>query len=329
MSSLDVQELAGDALAAVPRLLDAAARADGSRAVSEAGELALRHPRDGVQHLGVLLGHELVGYAQVAAAGNGAGAGSVEGAVHPDHRLRGVGTVLAAEVARALPEEVLAWAHGDHPGATALASRLRAERVRELWQMRRPLTADDAAGAEPPEGVRLRPFVVGQDEEAWLAVNAAAFADHPEQGRTTLADLSERQQEAWFDPEGFLLAVQDHAADRPGTTPPAGGEQLLGFHWTKVHAATPDEAAAGEVYVLGVAPQAQGRRLGGVLLRAGLAHLADLPASAGGSPAEVLLYVEADNAAAVALYRSRGFEVAHVDVRYRLGRDRPPPAERR
>ena len=114
-------------------------------------------------------------------------------------------------------------------------------------------------------------------------------------------------------PPRRAVAGPDGTEDTGGS----GGEELLGFHWTKVHAATGDEPAAGEVYVLGVAPQAQGRRLGGVLLRAGLAHLATLPAGAGGPLAEVLLYVEADNAAAVALYRSRGFEVAHVDVRYR------------
>lgn len=317
MSSLEVQPLTGDALAAVPGLLDAASREDGSRAVSEAGELAVRHDRDGVLHLGVLLGGELAGYAQVTRSGTDQDAtGSVEGVVHPAHRLRGVGTALAVEATRMLPEEVLAWAHGDHPGASALASRLGADRVRELWLMRRPLTPQDATGAEPPDGVRLRRFVVGQDEGAWLRVNAAAFADHPEQGRTSLADLQERQQEAWFDPEGFLLAVTDG---------PDGPEELLGFHWTKVHPATADETAAGEVYVLGVAPQAQGRSLGGVLLRAGLAHLRAVPPAAGGPLADVLLYVEADNTAAVALYRSRGFEVAHVDVRYRLGRDRTVP----
>ncbi len=314
MSSLDVRPLDGAALTAVPALLDAAARADGSRAVSEAGELALRHRREDVRHLGVLVGGELAGYAQVT-PGDGPGTGAVEGAVHPEHRLRGVGTALAVEVARQLPSEVSAWAHGDHPGAAALAVQVGARRVRELWQMRRPLTPQDREVPGPPAGVRLRPFVVGQDEQAWLAVNAASFARHPEQGRTTLVDLRERQQEPWFDPAGFLLAVQDGPSAQDGPD----DEELLGFHWTKVHAGTADEPAAGEVYVLGVAPQAQGRRLGGVLLRAGLAHLATLPARAGGPLAEVLLYVEADNAAAVALYRSRGFEVARVDVRYQRG----------
>jgi mycothiol synthase len=180
--------------------------------------------------------------------------------------------------------------------------------VRELRQMRRPLTGDDAAAPEPAPGVRLRSFVVGQDEPAWLRVNAAAFAHHPEQGRTTLDDLREREQEAWFDPAGFLLAEdEDDGA-------------LLGFHWTKVHPATADAPAAGEVYVLGVDPAAQGRRLGATLLQAGLAHLAATRDGAGEPLGTVLLYVEADNGPAVRLYERQGFEVAHVDVRYRLTR---------
>src|SRR5262249_50398724 len=142
-----------------------------------------------------------------------------------------------------------------------------------------------------PAGVHLRAFVPGQDEDAWLAVNAAAFADHAEQGRWTRADLETREREAWFDPSGFLLAFRD--------------DRLVGFHWTKVH-----PTGIGEVYVLGVAPQAQGLHLGPALLTAGLAYLA------GRGAAEVMLYVDDSNTAAMRLYQRYGFAQYDVDAQY-------------
>ena len=68
----------------------------------------------------------------------------------------------------------------------------------------------------------------------------------------------------------------------------------------------------GEVYVVGVDPDAQGRGLGGALTLAGLHHLAARGLD------EVILYVEADNAAAVATYRRLLFDVDALDVSYRL-----------
>jgi mycothiol synthase len=147
------------------------------------------------------------------------------------------------------------------------------------------------------------PFRPGRDEAAWLAVNAAAFAHHPEQGRMTLEDLQLREAEPWFDPAGFLMAWRGEP-DRGGT--------LLGFHWTKVHpAGDVGGEPVGEVYVLGIAPEAQGLRLGRALTDLGLAHLRSRGLR------EVLLYVEEDNAAAVHLYEGRGFRRFSVDVSWR------------
>lgn len=294
----------------VATLLDEAEAVDGARALSEHGELALHgagvSSSDGVRHLGVegsrgaagRDGAALLAYAQVEVTGDGPAA--VEGVVHPAHRRGGLGAAVADAVREAAGGRgVLAWAHGDHPGAKALAGRLGAQRVRQLLQMRRPLPVDEP---EPllPAGVRLRAFRPGRDDDAWLAVNARAFAAHAEQGAWTRTDLDARIAESWFDPEGFLLAEDEATGD------------LLGFHWTKVHPATQAYPEAGEVYVLGVDPKAQGRRLASALTLAGLHHLGRRGLGS------VLLYVEADNAAALRVYRGLGFEVAAVDVRYAL-----------
>ena len=172
------------------------------------------------------------------------------------------------------------WAHGGHPAARHLATRLGLTLFRELRQMRRPLPGPGPARAGlPPEGVTVRTFRPGEDDAAWLALNAAAFAHHPEQGCLTQRDLDDRKAEPWFDPAGFFLAER--------------GGGLVGFHWTKAHA----EERLGEVYVVGVSPGEQGGGLGRALTAIGLRHLAvdrGLPTA--------MLYVDADNAAAVAVY---------------------------
>jgi mycothiol synthase len=214
--------------------------------------------------------------------------------VHPGHRGAGLGRRIVEEVLARAGGALRVWAHGQHPGAVALAARLGFAPVRELWQMRRSLL-DPLPEPQLPAGVRLRAFVPGQDDEEFLRVNNAAFDWHPEQGGWEVGQLRLREAEPWFDPEGFLLAVDE--ADR-----------LLGFHWTKVHT---DPEPIGEVYVLGVDPSAQGKRLGAALTLAGLRHLRER------GQTRVLLYVEADNAAAVKLYGSLGFTRWQADVLYR------------
>jgi mycothiol synthase len=249
-------------------------------------------------------GGALVGYAQLDAAAttpDGASDPVAELVVHPDHRRRGIGSALLGALLDRAPARV--WAHGALPAAAALAARSGLTAQRELWKMRRGLEVP-LPDPQVPDGVRIRPFEVGADEAELLRVNNAAFAWHPEQGGWTLDDIGAREAESWFDPAGVLLAVDE-----------AAPEHVLGFHWTKVHAAGTGEADAdspvGEVYVLGVDPAARGRRLGPALTLAGLAHLRDRGLGA------VVLYVEADNTAAVWVYRDLGFERFSADVSYR------------
>jgi mycothiol synthase len=204
---------------------------------------------------------------------------------------------------------LLVWSHGRR---ARLAPALRARGytpVRELHQLRWQVSE---LPADPPlaDGITVRTFRPGRDEDAWLAVNAAAFATHPEQGRMTRADLDALIAEPWFDPSGFLLAERSL---RPEDEHDQDGE-LLGFHWTKIH---PD--GAGEVYVLGIAPAAQGLGLGKALLVRGLRHLAERGCR------EVLLYVDGDNTAALRLYERAGFVPYDLDIQWRApgSPDRP------
>jgi mycothiol synthase len=225
--------------------------------------------------------------------------------VHPECRRRGFGTALLdrlLDLAGSRPLNI--WAHGDLPGSAELLAPHGFTRARVLLQMRR-----DLAGVDPdprpvlPEGVRVQAFRPGRDEAAWLRVNARAFATHPEQGSWTLDDVRLREAEPWFDPEGFLLAWRGDPDD---------GGVLLGSHWTKVHPpGDVGDEPVGEVYVLGIDPDAQGMRLGSALTDLGLAHLR------GRGLAQVLLYVEEDNEAAVRLYEGRGFSRFSVDVSWR------------
>ncbi len=221
-------------------------------------------------------------------------------AVHPAARGHGLGGRLLRDV---LDTGAAVWAHGDLPAAVALAARHRLHATRELVQMRRP-TAEALPAVELPDGVSIRTFVPGQDDAAFLAVNARAFSWHPEQGRLDQAGFDLEQAQSWFDPAGFFLAVADDG-------------RLLGYHWTKVHDTDPTPTGRsgpagplGEIYVLGVDPASPIRGLGTPLTVTGLAHLRDR------GPADVSLYVEGDNVRALRLYERLGFTRFLTDVVY-------------
>jgi mycothiol synthase len=285
-----------------------AAAADEVAPLSEQTLLSLDAAPDiGVEHLTAYAAQGLVGYAQVQ-PGGGDDAPSVELVVDPAVRRQGVGGALLEAVLSKHPSARV-WAHGNLPAARALAAGAGLEVVRELHKMARPLAAGDASPdlAPLPPGFHAGPFVPGRDEEAWLRVNAAAFAHHPEQGRLTLADLRERMAQPWFDPAGLVMVTADDV-------PPGAADSVAAFHWTKVDpgqtSSTDPTRPAGEVYVVAVDPAYQGRGLGRPVTALGLAHLARL-----GLP-EVVLYVDGDNHAAIRTYTTLGFRSMMVDVMY-------------
>ena len=277
-------------------LLTAAARADG---VAPMGEQAVAViGREGVKEFTVSSGDTVVGYANVTPAREGEPA-MIELAVHPEHRRRGHGKRLLTTALEHVPDNRRVWAHGNLPAAQALANSLGLTARRELLQLRRPLTGTELPSLTVPDDLVLRTYAGPSDDAEILRVNNVAFEWHPEQGGWSDDEITARTGAEWFDPAGLFLVFD---ASDPHT--------LLGFHWTKVHPPEGDTPALGEVYIVGVDATAQGRGLGRLLTLAGLHHLQQR------GLAEVELYVEGDNKAALNTYAKLGFTQYAIDVAY-------------
>jgi mycothiol synthase len=282
-------------------LVSAATEEDGVGPLSEHVMLHLRYGGDPrARNLLLYSQRELAGYAHLDPTDPVEGP-SGELVIHPAHRGQGMGLELTrALVAEAGHQPLRLWAHGDLPAATRLATAAGFGRVRALWQMRRSLQAR-LGRPQLADGLTIRTFEAGRDEDQWLAVNSKAFSRHPEQGGWTRVDLDQREREPWFDPDGFFLAER--------------GGRIVGFHWTKIHgraAETTDHGhePIGEVYVVGVDPAERGGGLGRALTVIGLRYLRSRGLF------QVMLYVDETNIAAIGLYESLGFTHWDTDVMF-------------
>ncbi|HWD24208.1 MAG TPA: mycothiol synthase [Acidimicrobiales bacterium] len=260
--------------------------------MSEHKVIGLKHGRAG--STGVLLRSdgELEAYAHLETVDDGFACEVIASSPSPSSRRDAIATSLLGAVKATVAEQgggTLSYFLIDPSNQDlALANALGFAPRRELLLLSRRNSTDDVLTVEGPP---LAPFRVGVDEDAWISLNGRAFSGHPEQGRWSRSDLVDREAEPWFSPDGLLCCWIDG--------------RLAGTCWTKVHVGP---EPVGEIYVMSIDPDFQGKGLGRRILSHALAHI-----SAAGLPATIL-YVEGDNVPALGLYRAFGFENASRTV---------------
>ncbi len=282
-------------------LVEAATLVDGHEPLGEHKFLRIAHGDDQSVALLARDAEGLVGYAHALRyQGPEDVRVSLEVVVHPEFRGRGIGRALLLEgvehARRQDASRVDVWAYNESQSVGRMADGLGFTVARRLLHLHRHVSA----GAAPPPrrpGVVLRGFRPGDDDAAWIALNARVFAGHPENGAWTSEDLGARFAEPWFDPRDFLLLEVDGV--------------LSGFCWLKVDQRGND-GRVGEIYVFGVAPDYEGRGLARYLLATALARLE------GRDVRVAAVYVDAANVRALRLYQMYGFHHHHVDVCYAL-----------
>lgn len=300
---------------ALREVAETSAQHDSFSAFSEQTLLALTNPQQELKILQALetKSQQPLGLALLLHEGQ---TWVLEATVLPTARNQGIGRALLTQAMQLVdPSQLRVWIHaGADPHTPALeaarhlAQQLGLTPIRELHQLDLSLSnqtrqrLQEQAQQRPlPADLTLRSYQEG-DGPAWVAANAAAFADHPEQGRLTLADFKQRAGSDWFRPQGLLLAES-----------PTQG--LAGFVWTKIPRQQTGQPS-GEIYVVGVHPSQQGKGLGKTLTLAGLAYLAQAKTEQGQPLERILLYVDGSNAPALALYNSLGFRPLATDTQY-------------
>jgi len=288
----------------VLELINRTTHHDGTPPIAEHILLHLRYGGDKADsHLIVEKDNQVIGYAHLDQTDLVAGP-SVELVVDPSYRGEGIGKQLLSEAIKICGKSLRLWVHGEAEVAHNLAASFNFEKIRTVLQMSKSLTDIQPLPVIDKE-IIIRSFLPGIDSDAWLELNNKVFKDHPEQGGWQLSDLNHRLSEEWFDEKGFFIVEKN--------------KQVIASTWTKVHGGHSHDhgsgqshahPAIGEIYVTAVDPVYTGLGIGKALTITALNYLKYEGLK------DAMLYVDAENLAAIALYKSLGFTQFGRDVLY-------------
>ena len=160
---------------------------------------------------------------------------------------------------------------------------------RYFWNLRLPAAAS-LPPMQLPDGYTLRTYVRGQDEALWQRLDSEVFASGFGQHTLSAAEIEQMLNDPTHEMAGFFFAEQEGVA--------------VGYCETLVFTNEDNPALGGDGMIANLGVLAAHRRvgLGRALLLAGCHYLRQRGCSA------IDLHVDGENATAVRLYESIGFQ---------------------
>jgi len=240
-------------------------------------------------------GEKLIGYIGIGCFGGPGSMPEINGMVHPDYRGQGVFTALhhrmLAELRHRGIKRALLLCDGSKQAGKRFVQALGAKHEHSEYEMY--VKHDGEKKAVPLIALRK---ATNSDAMEIARQNAIYFGNErnaPEEGDETAP------------PEDIIMPEEEEKRGMTMYLAYAGGD-IVG----KVHAQV--SGSVGGIYGLGVLPEYRGRGLGRAVLLGGVEKLREMGAK------EIMLQVVIENANALHLYESCGFETTSTMEYYEL-----------
>lgn len=146
---------------------------------------------------------------------------------HPGFYDKGIGSFLLDRAEERLGQQIgrldptlevtfANWSHSPNQAARRLLESRGYRQIREFWQMEYQFEGPPLAPAWP-DGIAVRSFVRGQDEQAVYDVYEATFSDHWGHVPISFAEYAEKRfTRKDFNPDMWFLAVNTASGEAAG-----------------------------------------------------------------------------------------------------------------